>query len=364
MNSLLKCLLIASLCANSGCITGQVLREAQPKEKYNSETKRTETIPGHDAYYALLPLSIPADIATSPLQLLGAAFVAVLFATGGGHGRPFRLRGKIVIADAEARDDWSSELRFSAHNLNDIMRRNLADAWLRVASVEHASIAAFSKMSLQLLALGAPADLLSACQQAALDEIDHARRCYALAGSYGNQAFGPSPITELNGVTLEKITLEQLAMESLQDGCLMEGFSAAYLHEAALRAVDSELKATLMAMSKDETRHAELAWNILSWSLRSADAQMRNNLRTALSNLPEKIKDGNHEAMASATCNAYGFLSVDIQAELYGNTLSVVNNRTLELLALFDETSGVVNGLTENDITPDPRVVDNWVGFH
>ncbi len=76
MKSLLSFLLIAALSTSTGCITATAVEKAEPKQRRNTETKEVETIPGHPCYYALLPLSIPADIATSPFQLIGLMFYA------------------------------------------------------------------------------------------------------------------------------------------------------------------------------------------------------------------------------------------------------------------------------------------------
>ena len=60
-------------------------------------------------------------------------------------------------------------------------RRARGRAWTADALLEHASVASFSRLSLALLAVGAPADLVALAHRAALDEIRHARLCFALA---------------------------------------------------------------------------------------------------------------------------------------------------------------------------------------
>ena len=71
MKSLSMCSLLIFLLFGSGCMTAKVVEKAKPAEQWNSETKETETKPGQPGYYAILPLSIPADIATSPFQIIG-----------------------------------------------------------------------------------------------------------------------------------------------------------------------------------------------------------------------------------------------------------------------------------------------------
>ncbi len=62
-------------------------------------------------------------------------------------------------------------------------RAALGAAWLRNALMEHASVAALARFTLELLAVGAPADLIRDSNAAASDETRHAELCFALAAS-------------------------------------------------------------------------------------------------------------------------------------------------------------------------------------
>ena len=59
----------------------------------------------------------------------------------------------------------------------------LAEEWIENARSEHASVPAFSRLSLTLMSLGAPARLVEGAHRAALEEIEHARLAFALAGA-------------------------------------------------------------------------------------------------------------------------------------------------------------------------------------
>ncbi len=72
-------------------------------------------------------------------------------------------------------------------------REALGAAWLRNALMEHASIAAFARFTLELLAVGAPADLIRDSNAAASDETRHAELCFALASEYLGESEGPGP---------------------------------------------------------------------------------------------------------------------------------------------------------------------------
>jgi len=78
MKSLIAGLLSASLFLNTGCMTHAVVEKARPTQKLNPKTKNEEIIPGHSGYYALLPLSIPADIVTLPFQIIAIPIYIVM----------------------------------------------------------------------------------------------------------------------------------------------------------------------------------------------------------------------------------------------------------------------------------------------
>jgi hypothetical protein len=147
---------------------------------------------------------------------------------------------------------------------NTKTRALLATAWEADARTEHASIAAFARLSLDLIAVGAPPRLLEASLSAALDEVRHATGAYSLASAYAGSSLGPGPIPE---VATAPGGLARLAMETVIDGCLGEGLAAACAREAAADATDPVLRAHLSAVARDESRHAELAWAVLAFCL-------------------------------------------------------------------------------------------------
>ena len=60
-------LLVALLIGSNGCMTYSAVQKG--KGQYNVVTGDNPSEP-HLAYYALLPLTVPLDVATSPIQLL------------------------------------------------------------------------------------------------------------------------------------------------------------------------------------------------------------------------------------------------------------------------------------------------------
>ena len=67
MITLRTLLLFALLVSANGCMSYSAVQRA--KGQHNVVTGHSPTEP-HQSYYALLPLTVPADVATSPFQLI------------------------------------------------------------------------------------------------------------------------------------------------------------------------------------------------------------------------------------------------------------------------------------------------------
>jgi hypothetical protein len=143
-------------------------------------------------------------------------------------------------------------------------RGELAQLWLADALDEHASIAAFARFSLELLALGAPPDLLARTHQAALDEVDHARLAFALAGRFGGEPVGPAAMGPLAVATGD---VRAIVAATVRDGCLGETAAAAVAARERDACELPAVRAVLARIADDERRHAELAWRFVAWAI-------------------------------------------------------------------------------------------------
>ncbi|HVY46553.1 MAG TPA: hypothetical protein VHB21_11770, partial [Minicystis sp.] len=109
-----------------------------------------------------------------------------------GTGRPYLVDDGAVQAPVARRLGWGSPgLAPDVRGLGRVERAALAAAWARDGAMEHASIASFGRFALELLALGAPAELVEDAHRAAIDEARHARLCFALASGYAGERVGP-----------------------------------------------------------------------------------------------------------------------------------------------------------------------------
>jgi hypothetical protein len=217
-------------------------------------------------------------------------------------GRALRGPEGPLTAAPSPRPDWTSALGVDRPEAP--IQDRLSAYWEREAAFEHASVAAFARASLALLALGAPPDLIAATHAAAIDEVEHARLCYGLASSYGGTPRGPGPLPV--GGALVTPTIVDLAVETLVDGCAGEAAAALSLREAAGIVEDGGVRAVLDRLAEDEERHAELAWRTVAWALAEGGAPVAHALRGAAETLG---REPDEEVGAEAPdLSAYGAL--------------------------------------------------------
>jgi len=163
--------------------------------------------------------------------------------------RPFLVGSSLRSARSQARDDWSAaRLREDeAFTLDAGIGGELAKAWLTDGLEEHASIAAFARFTMMLLSVAAPPELVAASQRASLDEITHARDCFALARRYGARDAGPGALDVHD--SLGPMSLADLAALTAEEGCVGETLGAALAGEQLAVAVDPRCGASWRASS-------------------------------------------------------------------------------------------------------------------
>lgn len=194
-------------------------------------------------------------------------------------GRPLRDVDGVVTAAARSTSTWLTSTRPSAE-LSPEARAYAAAAWTREAAYEHASVAAFARLSLDLLAHAAPPELLDSAHVAARDEIRHAQLCYGIASAFAERPIGPGPLAISQHA--RALTLEDLAVECFRDGCVNETVAALAVMEGARLAATASLRETLTAIGTDETAHAELSYRILDWALATGGAALHARLTAEL----------------------------------------------------------------------------------
>lgn len=190
-------------------------------------------------------------------------------------GRPLRLEGHLVTASADGcAEGWSDEESTPAMMaLTAEQRTALANAFTCDALLEHASVGTYARFALELLAVGAPAPLVAAAHRAALDEVTHARLCFALAQTYRSAPVRPSPVPFHRTLSVTS-DLAELAAETAREGCIGETLAAIVAAEQLMGATDPAVRRALAVIARDEARHAELAWRTVVWALTVGGARV------------------------------------------------------------------------------------------
>jgi hypothetical protein len=197
-------------------------------------------------------------------------------------GRPFFVDGQMRRARLGRGGDWSPTVAPRLDGLSEVQRETLAAEWTSDGLAEHASIAAFARHILELMALGAPAELVAAAQRALADEIEHARLCFGLASAYAGFQVAPGEMA-MDGA-LSNIDRNAVAVGLIREGCIGETL-AAVIAGVSRDACDDELVVEVLdVINEDEGRHAALAWKTLRWMLDNGDAEFARLVRGTFEN--------------------------------------------------------------------------------
>jgi hypothetical protein len=152
-----------------------------------------------------------------------------------------------------------------------------AASWLALtAALESASIDAFQILAGELVALGAPASLVAAARAAEADEVRHAEAMGALARAAGAAVHAPAIA---RSAPRDLLTL---AVENAIEGCVRETYGALVAGHQAAHAEQRAVREAMRIIHEDETRHAELAWDVHAWAMGRLDGEGRARVLEAM----------------------------------------------------------------------------------
>jgi hypothetical protein len=240
-----------------------------------------------------------------------------------GIGRPFMIDGQAKIAIvARSETQWIQRgIAPECADLGDRERALLADAWMRDALLEHASVAAFARFALELLAHGAPPELVAGAHRAALDEIEHAGLCFALASAFAGEPLSPARFDAAATASMAR-DLAALAVSAFEEGCVGETIASLVAAEQLELASDPTTRSVLAKIADDEARHAELAWRTVAWAIRMGGPEVSSAIRGSTAKLEARASRATtHDTYRRPSLERYGWLAPESRAAIFGRRL-------------------------------------------
>lgn len=214
-------------------------------------------------------------------QMEGSCCYDVLFDCG--VGRPYTYEGGALAAEARwgEASEWIDDEAPCVDALTPELRELLAEAWCRDGMYEHASVASFARFAMELMAVGAPPDLIAAAHVAAADEVRHAKACLSLAAGYAGRPLAPSAFP-FDGHAVVSSDLAEIAARAAYEGCVGETVAAIQAAEQLSTARDPRVRAALSSIAEEEAQHAELAWKTVAWAIERGGDEVRGAVGRAI----------------------------------------------------------------------------------
>ena len=268
--------------------------------------------------------------------------IAYMATFGFARGRQVRRLGKIVLPTLQPDGTWTSA--GLAAGSRDAAPRGLAEQWRENGKTEHASVAAFARLTLDLMALGAPPRLVAAANRDALDEIRHTELCLSLAASLDGRQMSPAPFPQVHrGLTLPKprrLALAKLAVDSMVDGALHEGVSARIIAKLARRREVPAVRAVLKEIAADEGRHAAHGWAVVEWCLAEGGAPVAHALVGALRSVPTQLRSELPPAAGDGSWEHWGIHGHALETAEYSAALDHLRRRVTTMASRFTAKTG------------------------
>jgi len=151
----------------------------------------------------------------------------------------------------------------------------MARWFARAFHAEASSVGAFLQLQSELTRHHAPQELLVRCMQAAKEEVMHAR----MMSKYCADEGGKAPTLEFGDVPDR--SLFELALDNAVEGCIFETYAALRAHYQAKNAQDTRVRKMMKVIARDETKHAQLAWDIHQWLFAQLNAEQQEQLKQA-----------------------------------------------------------------------------------
>jgi hypothetical protein len=175
-------------------------------------------------------------------------------------GTPLEAEHHRLMRRRPAPIPWTAT---TAAQLAPAERERLAATWMRRSEAEYLAVSTFAVLAIDLVAAQAPADVLSLCLRAGIDEVRHAELCIRMAEIYtGLQNLPPPGMSSLPDDP-KRPKLHQALANAMLVSCVSETYATTVLAATRDLTIDPTALAVLTSIYSDEVMHARLGWSYL-----------------------------------------------------------------------------------------------------
>ena len=176
----------------------------------------------------------------------------------------------------------------------------VADFFARMAHLEGAAVIAFESMVEELEFHQAPSDLVAAAREAVADEVRHHQQMSQLAMRFG------ASIPEVHAEPFAPRSMFDIALDNAVEGCVRETYGAIVASFQGMRSTDPAVAAVMREVAEDETRHAELSWQLAAWAEARLTETERQRIRAAQRIALEELRQNCQGSVARELQNLAG----------------------------------------------------------
>ncbi len=144
-----------------------------------------------------------------------------------------------------------------------------------ICHLEGAAVVAFALLERELVAHGAPPQLIERARRACRDEVRHAKVTGDLARRHGAEPAAVS--VELRPPR----SLLAMALDNAVEGCVRETYGALCAHYQATTANDTDVRSAWQHIAEEETAHALLSHDLDAWLLPQLSPTEREQVEAA-----------------------------------------------------------------------------------
>jgi len=179
-------------------------------------------------------------------------------------GTPLEAEHQRLMRRRQLEIPWHAS---TAAALTPEERQRLGETWTRRTAAEYLAVSTFAVLAIDLVAAAAPADVLSLCLRAGIDEVRHAELCLRMVEIYTGKQILPPPGMSSLPDDPKRPKLHQALANTMLVACVSETYATTVLSATRDLTTDVCAQEVLTSIYSDEVMHARLGWSYLRYAL-------------------------------------------------------------------------------------------------